>query len=111
MVYERHRHRYEFNNTYRNQFLDTGYLVSGASPDGRLVEIIELPEHPFFLATQFHPEFRSRPNNPHPLFLGFVEAALGKCNATLPPSNSSSSEQTTSGKGEVSLSHSPAEVS
>ncbi|MGB3693984.1 MAG: CTP synthase [Spirulinaceae cyanobacterium] len=111
VVYERHRHRYEFNNTYRNQFLDTGYLVSGASPDGRLVEIIELPEHPFFLATQFHPEFRSRPNNPHPLFLGFVEAALGKCNATLPPSNSSSSEQTTSGKGEVSLSHSPAEVS
>lgn len=76
VVYERHRHRYEFNNTYRNQFLETGYLVSGTSPDERLVEIIELPNHPFFLATQFHPEFHSRPNNPHPLFLGFIKAAL-----------------------------------
>ncbi len=76
VVYERHRHRYEFNNAYRNLFLDTGYVVSGTSPDGRLVEIIELPEHPFFVATQFHPEFRSRPNKPHPLFFGFVRAAL-----------------------------------
>ncbi len=76
VVYERHRHRYEFNNAYRNLFLETGYAISGTSPDGRLVEIIELPEHPFFLATQFHPEFRSRPSNPHPLFFGFVEAIL-----------------------------------
>ncbi len=76
VVYERHRHRYEFNNTYRNQFLETGYEVSGSSPDGRLVEIIELKDHPFFLATQFHPEFRSRPNAPHPLFLGFVKAII-----------------------------------
>ncbi len=76
VIYERHRHRYEFNNTYRHLFLETGYEISGTSPDGRLVEIIEMPNHPFFIATQFHPEFRSRPNNPHPLFLGFVQAAL-----------------------------------
>ncbi|MEN9226270.1 MAG: CTP synthase [Thermostichus sp. HHBFW_bins_43] len=76
IVYERHRHRYEFNNAYRNLLLDSGYVVSGVSPDNRLVEIIELPSHPFFIATQFHPEFRSRPNRPHPLFLGLVEAAL-----------------------------------
>ncbi|MGL6341275.1 MAG: CTP synthase [Waterburya sp.] len=76
VIYERHRHRYEFNNAYRSLFLETGYEISGTSPDGRLVEIIEMPDHPFFIASQFHPEFRSRPNNPHPLFLGFVQAAL-----------------------------------
>ncbi len=76
IIYERHRHRYEFNNAYRNLFLDSGYVISGVSPDNRLVEIIELPSHPFFIATQFHPEFRSRPNRPHPLFLGLIEAAL-----------------------------------
>ena len=76
VIYERHRHRYEFNNAYRTLFLETGYLISGTSPDNRLVEIIELPEHPFFLATQFHPEFQSRPNQPHPLFDGFMKAAL-----------------------------------
>lgn len=76
VVYERHRHRYEFNNAYRNLFLETGYVVSGTSPDGRLVEIIELPNHPFFIATQFHPEFQSRPSAPHPLFKGFVEAVM-----------------------------------
>jgi CTP synthase len=76
VVYERHRHRYEFNNSYRNLFLETNYLVSGTSPDGRLVEIIELRDHPFFIATQFHPEFRSRLNNPHPLFVGLVKATL-----------------------------------
>ena len=79
VVYERHRHRYEFNNAYRNLLLDTGYVISGTSPDGRLVEIIELPEHPFFIASQFHPEFRSRPNSAHPLFLGLVKAALEYC--------------------------------
>lgn len=77
VVYERHRHRYEFNNAYRNLFLETGYKISGASPDGRLVEIIELPSHPFFIATQFHPEFQSSPSKPHPLFDGLIQAALG----------------------------------
>ena len=76
VIYERHRHRYEFNNAYRSLLLETNYEISGTSPDGRLVEIIEMPNHPFFIATQFHPEFRSRPNNPHPLFLGLVRAAL-----------------------------------
>ena len=76
VIYERHRHRYEFNNAYRNLFLETGYMVSGTSPDGHLVEIVELPKHPFFIACQFHPEFQSRPNQPHPLFLGFIEASL-----------------------------------
>lgn len=76
VIYERHRHRYEFNNAYRSLLIETGYVVSGTSPDGRLVEIIELPGHPFFIATQFHPEFQSRPNSPHPLFLGFVKAAV-----------------------------------
>lgn len=76
VVYERHRHRYEFSNAYRNLFVESGYVISGTSPDGRLVEIIELPNHPFFLATQFHPEFQSRPNYPHPLFKGFVQAVL-----------------------------------
>ncbi|MEM1169914.1 MAG: CTP synthase [Cyanobacteria bacterium P01_H01_bin.35] len=78
VIYERHRHRYEFNNAYRNLFLETGYVVSGTSPDGRLVEIIELPTHPFFIATQFHPEFQSRPSSPHPLFHHFFLAASQK---------------------------------
>jgi CTP synthase len=76
LIYERHRHRYEFNNAFRNLFLETGYEISGTSLDARLAEIIELPSHPFFIASQFHPEFRSRPNAPHPLFLGLIEAAL-----------------------------------
>lgn len=75
VIYERHRHRYEFNNAYRNLFLESGYAVSGTSPDGRLVEMIELPNHPFFIACQFHPEFQSRPSAPHPLFQGFIQAA------------------------------------
>ena len=75
VIYERHRHRYEFNNAYRNLFLESGYVVSGTSPDGRLVEMIELPNHPFFIASQFHPEFQSRPSAPHPLFQGFIQAA------------------------------------
>ncbi|MGA9378942.1 MAG: CTP synthase [Phormidium sp.] len=76
VIYERHRHRYEFNNAYRNLFLENGYTISGTSPDGRLVEIIELPSHPFFIATQFHPEFQSRPSTPHPLFKGLIQAAF-----------------------------------
>ncbi len=75
VVYERHRHRYEFNNAYRNLFVDSGYAIGGTSPDGRLVELIELPHHPFFAACQFHPEFLSRPGKPHPLFRGLIEAA------------------------------------
>ncbi|HBQ99321.1 MULTISPECIES: CTP synthase [unclassified Roseofilum] len=75
VIYERHRHRYEFNNAYRNLFLETGYAISGTSPDGRLVEIIEYPQHPFFISCQFHPEFQSRPSHPHPLFQGFIKAA------------------------------------
>ncbi len=75
-ISERHRHRYEFNNEYRQLFEDAGVLFAGLSPDGELVEIIELPNHPWFVACQFHPEFKSRPNNAHPLYQGFVEAAL-----------------------------------
>ncbi len=75
-VFERHRHRYEVNNEYREELAKHGMVCSGLSPDYRLVEIIEIPSHPFFIATQFHPEFRSRPNRAHPLFSGLVEAAL-----------------------------------
>jgi CTP synthase len=76
LIYERHRHRYEFNNEYRDQLEEVGYRFSGLSPDSRLVEIIEWAPHPWFVATQFHPEFISRPNRPHPLFRDFVGAAL-----------------------------------
>lgn len=75
LVYERHRHRYEVNNRYRTDLEEAGMSLAGLSPDGQLVEIIELPDHPFFVASQFHPEFRSRPDDPHPLFRGFMEAA------------------------------------
>ncbi len=78
VVYERHRHRYEFNNAYRQLFIESGYVVSGTSLDGRLVEMIELPHHPFFIACQFHPEFVSRPSAPHPLFAGFMQAAIAR---------------------------------
>jgi CTP synthase len=76
VVYERHRHRYEFNNEYRKQMEQAGYVFSGTSPDGRLVEIVEYKNHPWFVASQFHPEFKSRPNRPAPLFRDFVAAAL-----------------------------------
>lgn len=76
VIHERHRHRYEVNNYYREDFIKTGIKLSGVSPDGRIVEIIEIAEHPWFVATQAHPEFKSRPNRPHPLFKGFVGAAL-----------------------------------
>lgn len=76
LVYERHRHRYEFNNEFREQIESAGMRISGMSPDGRLVEMIELPDHPWFLAVQFHPEFTSRPNRPQPLFREFVRAAI-----------------------------------
>jgi CTP synthase len=76
LVNERHRHRYEFNNQYRQQFAAHGLLFSGTSPDGKLVEVLELPSHPWFLAVQCHPEFRSKPTAAHPLFKGFVRASL-----------------------------------
>ena len=75
-VSERHRHRYEFNNVYRNQFIANGLKFSGLSPDEALVEIIELADHPWFLAVQYHPEFKSKPTQAQPLFVGFVEAAI-----------------------------------
>ena len=78
LVYERHRHRYEVSNAYRQQIVDAGLVVSGLSPDGRLVEMIELPDHPWFVATQAHPEFKSRPGNPHPLFRDFIAAAAAR---------------------------------
>jgi len=75
LVYERHRHRYEFNNEFRQPLEKAGLVPSGLSPDGRLVEVTELRNHPWMLACQFHPEFKSRPDSPHPLFLGFIGAA------------------------------------
>ena len=75
LIYERHRHRYEFNNDFRESVQEKGMRLAGLSPDGRLVEIVELPEHPWFVGVQFHPEFRSRPNRPHPIFRDFVRAA------------------------------------
>lgn len=76
LVYERHRHRYEVNNDYREEYEENGLMLVGKSPDERIVEMIELKGHPFFVATQAHPEFKSRPNRPHPLFRGFIEASL-----------------------------------
>lgn len=77
-ISERHRHRYEFNNTYRDDFIKHGMTFSGLSTDGRLVDIMELATHPYFIATQFHPEFKSRPIKPHPLFAGFIETAVAQ---------------------------------
>jgi CTP synthase len=75
IIYERHRHRFEFNNRFREQLENKGLVASGLSPDGRLVEIVEVKDHPWMVACQFHPEFKSRPNRPHPLFASFVGAA------------------------------------
>ena len=78
VISERHRHRYEFNNDYRERFENAGLRLSGTSPDGLLVETVELTDYPFFVGVQYHPEFKSRPNRPHPLFCGFISAALGE---------------------------------
>ncbi len=78
LVHERHRHRFEFNNAYRDRMTKNGLVLSGLSPDGRLVEIAEIADHPFMVGSQFHPEFKSRPNRPHPLFKSFVEAAAAR---------------------------------
>src|SRR5262249_29824731 len=77
-ISERHRHRYEVCNKYRDAMAQKGLVLSGMSPDGRLVEMIELREHPYFVGCQFHPEFKSRPHAPHPLFARFVRAALDR---------------------------------
>jgi len=77
-ISERHRHRYEFNNRYRDQFIANGMRFSGTSPDGSLVEVVELPEHPWFLAVQYHPEFKSKPTAPQALFAGFIGAAVAR---------------------------------
>jgi CTP synthase len=79
-IQERHRHRYEFNNDFRDILEQAGLVLSGTSPDGNIVETVELRDHPFYLGVQFHPEFKSRPNKPHPLFLGFIQAALHAMN-------------------------------
>jgi CTP synthase len=84
IVQERHRHRFEFNNAYRDILGSEGMRFSGISPDGRLVEIAELDNHPFMLGTQFHPEFLSRPNRPHPLFTTFLEAVCERAEVSSP---------------------------
>ena len=78
LIHERHRHRYEFNNEYRSLLASCGLTFSGTSPDDRLVETVELSDRPFYVGVQFHPEFKSRPNKPHPLFKGFVGASFLK---------------------------------
>ena len=75
VIYERHRHRYEFNNEYRDAVTANGMVLAGTSPNNRLVEIVEIPDHPWFVGVQFHPEFKSRPNKAHPLFREFIRAA------------------------------------
>jgi CTP synthase len=85
VVYERHRHRFEFNNRYRDALEEVGVVFSGTSPTGRLVEIMELRDHPFFVGSQFHPEFRSRPHRPHPLFHAFMAACLSRAGLSMEP--------------------------
>ena len=84
VIYKRHRHRYEVNNLLRTKLEDEGLVCSGTSPDERLVEIVELPDHPFYVASQFHPEFNSRPNRPEPLFREFMKAAAGRAGSFEP---------------------------
>ena len=97
VVYERHRHRWEVNNRYRHELEEGGLVFSGISPDDRLGEIIELPGHPFFIGSQFHPEFKSRPDDPHPLFFGFVKAALQQRGMADPEASVTSSEAVAAG--------------
>jgi CTP synthase len=77
-VHERHRHRYEFNSEYRRPFEAAGFSITGTNPELNLPEIVEIPDHPWFVAVQFHPEFRSKPQQAHPLFAGFVEASINR---------------------------------
>ena len=92
IVFERHRHRYEFNNTFREALGNAGMVFSGTSPDGRLVEIAELADHPFMVGSQFHPELKSRPNRPHPLFRDFLIAAAALAGEQLPLDGVASAE-------------------
>ncbi len=87
LVYERHRHRYEYNNEYRDLLTEAGLIISGISPDERLVEIIELKDHPWFVGVQFHPEFKSRPTKPHPLYRSFIKAAISHASPCQPNDN------------------------
>lgn len=103
MVLERHRHRYEVNPRFHRQLLQAGLVFGGTSPDGRLVEMIELPDHPYFIACQFHPEFKSRPTRAHPLFRGLVEAAVRRAALT-------ANDLTTNGDGHTSEAASPVRV-
>ena len=96
VIYERHRHRFEVNNQYRERLEGAGMLLSGQSPDGRLVEIVELRDHPWYVASQFHPEFKSRPDRPHPLFTGFVAACIATSRALLTPSAAEAPREATS---------------
>ena len=93
VIYERHRHRYEVNNFLRKRLEAAGLVCSGTSPDERLVEIIEIPDHPFFVASQYHPEFKSRPERPAPLFRDFVAAALGRARASGGPQEIAAHEE------------------
>ena len=81
-IAERHRHRYEFNNAFRDVLTDAGLCISGTSPDGNLVETVELTDLPFYVGVQYHPEFKSRPNKPHPLFVGLIEGSLSEVSPT-----------------------------
>ncbi len=95
MISERHRHRWEFNNAYRDMLHDAGMVFSGLSPNGRLVEIVELADHPFMMGSQFHPEFKSRPNRPHPMFSAFLAEAVARQERRMIPSEESAEEETT----------------
>ena len=97
VVSERHRHRYEFNSQYRSRFEEQGFVCSGTSPDKRLVEFIELSDHPFWVGTQAHPEFKSRPDRPHPLFRDFIGAALQRRAKRVPVQGSQSKATSTPG--------------
>ena len=81
-ISERHRHRYEFNNDFRLPLQNAGLVLCGLSPDGSLVEAVELKDHPFFIGVQFHPEFKSRPDRPHPVFRGFIKASIEKSDSS-----------------------------
>jgi CTP synthase len=94
IILERHRHRFEVNNRYRKQLEANGLRISGTTVDHKLAEIIELPDHPFFVASQFHPEFKSRPTRPHPLFRDFVRAALDRSGTSISLSEAERTGQT-----------------
>jgi CTP synthase len=103
VIYKRHRHRYEVNNMLRRRLEDEGLVASGTSPDERLVEIIELQDHPFFVASQFHPEFNSRPTRPEPLFREFVGAAAERARARAVEAVPEAEVQPAEGAAEISI--------